>query len=315
LGETFDATKLTPWTNSASGRIYAMPFVGVVQGVYYNKDIFDKYFLEVPKTWEEFKLTASALTFADENLIPIANALNQSEDSEMFMSIAANFLGGPEGRQRFMQTDGTSLCYDNQRIVRLFQAIEDLKPYLPENTATISSQTSKELFLQGKAAMLFGGSWDVQTISQQANFNWDVFPVPAPFLNTTYIIFQPDIGIGINRATQHPEEARLFLEWLMTPDAVNSMTQKLPGFYPLRLVEVTPGSDPNDTKFLNLVYDNPSDIRWMYTEISNGSPSALEIIRRSLYEMMASDLTPRDAATHLQSGLGEWYEPAQNCRR
>lgn len=314
LDQNFDTTKLTPWTNSASGRVYAMPFVGVVQGLYYNKDIFDKYFLEAPETWEEFKLTAGALKFADENLIPIANALNQSEDSEMFMSIAANFLGGPEGRQRFMQTDGTSLCYDDNRIVRLFQAIEDLKPYLPENTATISSQTSKELFLQGKAAMLFGGSWDLQTISQGASFAWDVFAVPAPFASTTFVIFQPDVGIGINRATQHPDEAKLFLEWLMTPEAINLMAQKLPGFYPLRLVEVTPGSDPNDSKFLNLVYDYPSDIRWMYTEISNGSPSALEIVRRNLYEMMAFDLSSRDAALRLQNGLGEWYEPAQSCR-
>lgn len=314
LRENFDETKLIPWTNNAFDLTYAVPFVGVVQGVYYNKDIFDKYFLKAPENWEEFKLTLTALKFADENLIPIANALNQSEDSEMFMSIAANFLGGPEGRERFMQTDGTSLCYNDSRVVRIFQAIEDLKPYLPENAATINSQTSKELFLQGKAAMLFGGSWDLQTISNKANFNWDVFAVPAPFLSKTYIIFQPDIGIGINRATQHPEEAKLFLEWLMSPEAINLLAQKLPGFYPLRLVQITPGADPNDTKFLNLVYDYPSDIRWMYTEISSKSPGALDIIRRDLYEMMTTDLTPREAANRLQAGLGEWYEPAQNCR-
>lgn len=213
-----------------------------------------------------------------------------------------------------MQTDGTSLCYDDNRIVRAFQAIEDLRPYLPEDAATISSQTSKELFLQGKAAMLFGGSWDLQTISNEAVFNWDVFAAPAPFPSQTYVIFQPDIGIGINRATPYPEEAKLFLEWLMTPEAINLMAQKLPGFYPLRLVEITPGSDPNDTKFLNLVYDYPTDIRWMYTEISSKSPSALEIVRRSLYEMTAFSLTPQEAASRLQAGLGEWYEPAQNCK-
>jgi len=314
LRQNFDDTKLTPWTNNAFGLTYAVPFVGVVQGVYYNKDIFDQYFLNVPETWEEFKLTLTALKFADENLIPIANALNQREDSEMFMSIAANFLGGPDGRERFMQTDGTSLCYNDTRIVRIFQAIEDLKPYLPENAATINSQTSKELFLQGKAAMLFGGSWDLQTISNGASFNWDIFAVPAPFLSETYVVFQPDIGIGINRATQHPEEAKLFLEWLMSPEAINLLAQKLPGFYPLRLVEITPGSDPNDTKFLNLVYDYPSDIRWMYTEISSKSPGALDIIRRALYEMMAFGLTPKEAADRLQAGLGEWYVPAQSCQ-
>ena len=314
LSQNFDETKLTPWTNSAFGLTYAMPFVGVVQAVYYNKDIFDRYFLEPPKTWEEFKLTANALQSADPNLIPIANALNQNEDSEMFMSIAANILGGPEGRRQLMKTDGTSLCYNNYRVVQTFQAIKDLKPYLPKNAATINSQTSKELFLQGKAAMLFGGSWDLQTISEEASFNWDIFAVPAPYSQQTYVIFQPDIGIGINRATRHPEEAKLFLNWLMSPEAINLLAQQLPGFYPLRLVEITAGANPNDTKFLNLVYDYPSDIRWMYTEISSKSPTALEIIRRDLYEMTAFGLTPQEAADRLQAGLGEWYEPAQNCK-
>lgn len=100
----------------------------------------------------------------------------------------------------------------------------------------------------------------------------------------------------------------------MSPEAINLLAQKLPGFYPLRLVQITPGADPNDTKFLNLVYDYPSDIRWMYTEISSKSPGALDIIRRDLYEMMTTDLTPREAADRLQAGLGEWYEPAQNCK-
>ena len=314
LENNFDSTKLTPWTNSGSGFYYAVPFVGVVQGVYYNKDIFDEYFLEVPTTWEGFKLTANSLKLADENIIPIANALNQTEDSEMFMSIAANFLGGPEGRERFMQTDGASLCYDNERVVRTFRAIEDLKPFLPENAASINSQTSKELFLSGQAAMLFGGSWDLQKISKEADFEWDVFAVPAPLFNPTYVIFQPDIGIGINSASAHPEEAALFLEWLMTKDAVNLASRSLAGFYPLGRLEATSTGGPDDAKFLRLVNDYPADIRWMYTEISNKTPSALEIVREDLYRMMAFGLTPQEAAGHLQAGLGEWYEPAQSCK-
>ncbi len=314
LEQNFEKTKLIPWTNSSFELTYAMPFVGVAQGVYYNKDIFDKYFLEVPETWEDFRLTANALKLADESLIPIANALNQSEDSEMFMSIAANFLGGPEGREKYMRTDGTSLCYNDASIVRAFQAIEDLKPYLPENAARINSQTSKELFLQGNAAMLFGGSWDLQKISNEADFNWDVFAVPASFVQRTYVIFQPDIGIGINRATPHPDEAKLLLEWLMTREAVNLTSEKLPGFYPLGTTQVTRSSDPNDEKFLTLVNDYPADIRWMYTEISNKTPSALEIVRQSLYEIAALDLPAQAAADRLQAGLGEWYEPAQNCK-
>lgn len=179
----------------------------------------------------------------------------------------------------------------------------------------ITSQISKELFLQQKAVMLFGGSWDLKKITEKASFNWDVFAVPAPSSQKTYVIFQPDIGIGINRATAHPAEARMFLEWLMTKDAVQLMAENLPGFYPLNKREASHGSNSNDTKFLNLANNHETDIRWMYTEINSQQPGAADIVRTSLYQMMTGSLTAAEAAQNLQNGLGEWYEPAQTCRK
>lgn len=312
LTGNYDARSLVPWENR-SGDYYAVPFVGVVQGVYYNRELFAEYGLRVPTTWNEFLRHLETIKRQDPQMIPIANALNQTEDSEMFMSLAANFLGGSAGRERLMQTDGTNLCYNDQQVVDVFRAVEMLKPYLPEDAATINSQTSKELFFSQKAVMLFGGSWDLKTVSEGAEFDWDVFALPGPVSNT-YVIFQPDIGIGLNRDTAHYEEARLFLEWLMTEDAVNLTSENLAGFYPLNRNKPRESSDLDDMKFLNLVNSFPTDIRWTYTEISNQVPSALEIVRRDLYNMLTLNLTPEEAAQNLQNGLGEWYEPAQNCQ-
>jgi raffinose/stachyose/melibiose transport system substrate-binding protein len=310
----YDPTKIVPWTNK-SDDYYAVPFVGVVQGVYYNKDLFKKYNLAVPNTWDEFMAAVKMIDTQtmDPNMIPIANALNQTEDSEMFMSIAANFLGGPNGRESLMRRDGTSLCYNSNTVVRAFQAIEDLKPYLPKDAATINSQNSKELFFKQEAAMLFGGSWDLQTVSSKANFDWDVFAVPSPTLST-YVIFQPDVGIGINRESAHQPEAQLFLQWLMSKEAVDLTAENLAGFYPLNKLEASKAANIDDAKFLKLVNTYDEDIRWMYTEISSKIPGADAIIRKDLYNMVAFDLTPQEAAQHLQSGLGEWYEPAQSCK-
>ena len=313
ITDNYDETKIAPWKSSV-GNYYAVPYVGVVQGVYYNQDLFDAYGISVPKTWNEFLNNLKVISEKDPKVTPIANALNQKEDSEMFMSIAANFLGGPDGRQRFMLTDGNSLCYTNSRVVDAFGAIEDLKPYLPENADTIGSNTSKELFFDGKAVMLFGGSWDLQKVSEKVDFNWGVFAVPAPAPKQTYVIFQPDIAIGVNKDSPNQEEARLFLEWLMSEEAVNLTAQNLAGFYSLNNNKPTASSGADDGKFLQLVRDYPGDIRWMFTEISNKTPAAADMIRKDLYRMVAEDLTPLEAAQDLQNGLGEWYEPAQNCK-
>jgi len=313
IDENYDETKIAPWKDDA-GTYYGVPYVGVVQGVYYNQDLFNRYDIAVPETWGDFLQNLRVIAEKDPTIIPIANALNTNEDSEMFMSIVANFLGGPDGRALLMRTDDTSLCYNNSRVVSAFNAIENLIPYLPENADTIGSNTSKELFFDQKAVMLFGGSWDLQKVSEKAGFNWGVFAVPAPSSKQTYVIFQPDIAIGINNASPYQEETRIFLEWMMSDEAVNLTAQNLAGFYPLNVNKPATGSGSDDEKFLKLVREYPADIRWMFTEISNKTPAAADIIRRDLYRMVADDLTPLQAAQDLQNGLGEWYEPAQSCK-
>ena len=315
MDEHYGTTKITPWKDR-SGTYYAVPFVGVVQGVYYNKDLFDQYGLSVPETWGEFLVLLDKIVSQDPHMIPIANALNENEDSEMFMSIAANFIGGPEGRALLMAKDGNSLCYDSSRVVSAFRAIEQLKPYLPEDAATIKSQKSKELFFNQEAVMLFGGSWDLQKVTHEAaGFDWGVFAVPAPSYRQTFVIFQPDIGIGINKDSPHQEEARLFLEWLMTKQAVDLTAKNLAGFYPLNNTKPSIAGSGDDQKFLNLALRYPGDIRWMFVEISNEVPRADKIIIKDLHDIIANGLTPEEAAQNLQAGLGEWYEPAQSCKR
>jgi raffinose/stachyose/melibiose transport system substrate-binding protein len=100
----------------------------------------------------------------------------------------------------------------------------------------------------------------------------------------------------------------------MSPEAVDLTAQNLAGFYPLNRNQAAVGSGPDDQKFLDLVNNYPGDIRWMFTEISNKTPSAADIIRRDLNRMITDDLTPQEAAKNLQDGLGEWYAPAQSCK-
>jgi raffinose/stachyose/melibiose transport system substrate-binding protein len=177
--------------------------------------------------------------------------------------------------------------------------------------------------------MLFGGSWDVGLFSKEARFNWSVFAPPSPDGKKTHIIFEPDTGIGINKASPNKEEARLFLQWL-TADGAKASEKYLPGRYPL-INEAGQSSavaaTGYDAVFSQLTTSYPSDIRWMTAEVDSQYPRASEIVRQALYEMIAGRtvitgsgdlelqyLSAREAAERLQTGLGEWYEPAQSCQ-
>jgi raffinose/stachyose/melibiose transport system substrate-binding protein len=161
--------------------------------------------------------------------------------------------------------------------------------------------------------MLFGGSWDVKTF-EQAQFDWGVFPVPAPRGRQTQVIFQPDIGMGVNRSTSHPAEAQLFVKWLMDKRSTPIVTTNLPGFYPLGNVEAGTSPNTHDVEFLSMAANNATDVRWIFIGISDHYPRASDIVREALNEMAAQKLPAETAAKRLQEGLAEWYTPAQICR-
>jgi ABC-type glycerol-3-phosphate transport system substrate-binding protein len=308
LEDTYSVEKRDPW-QSMWGTYYAVPFVGVVQGVYYNRTIFHKLDLTVPTTWEEFLSVAETLKTA--GYIPVANGLNNSEDSEMFMSIATNYIGGSAGRAKY---ENGSLCFNNSQVVEAFQVMENLLPYLPEGAANLGSKASKQLFRNQRAAMLFGGSWDVKELENE-KFDWSVFPVPAPKGRETFVIFQPDIGIGVNADTPYRDEALVFINWLMDKASAPAVAANLPGFYPLGNVESGVSSNTHDVEFLRLASGYSTDVRWIFTGISDYYPRASDIVRQALYEMASKKITGGVvAANRLQNGLAEWYAPAQTCK-
>ncbi len=309
--QEFDENRIEPWRNQL-GEIYGMPFGGVIQGVYYNKDIFDRLGLKEPQTWQEFLETARVLKEA--GVIPIANTLKDNQDSEMFQSLSINYIQGPEGRS-LLSSGGLNLCFNGARVTGAFNAIADLREFLPADADEMTSETSKSLFLDGQAGMLFGGSWDLTTF-QKASFNWGVFAPPAPTGMETFIILNPDVAIGVNKNSPHREESLLFIEWLTSQQAVDAVAIYLPGFYPLRNLSPSNIARQQETDpFLGISNKYSSDARWVYIDISSQIPRADEIVRYALRDIFRGEITGRQAADRLQAGLAEWYRPAQECLR
>jgi len=316
LKENFDAAKTSGFKNE-KGDYYAAPYVGVIQGVYYNKAIFKQLNLSVPKTWEE--LLSVSKTLKDADYIAIANSANPTEESDFFMTITPAFLGGQKGRAQYMVANGATRCFNDPYATRAFQALADVVPYLSADATSINSYTSKERFINQKAAMLFGGSWDVGYFSGKAKFDWGVFAAPAPAGQQTYVVFAPDIAVGVNAniPLAHQQAALRFLQWLMTPESLNMTVESLPGFYPLSKTKINQSANAHGAEFQRLALDYPTDIRWAYSEISmtNQYPRATDLFQSGLNEIVLHNLSAQKAADRLQSGMAQWYAPAQNCKK
>jgi raffinose/stachyose/melibiose transport system substrate-binding protein len=270
----------------------------------------------VPKTWEDLiaaakKLKAAAIT-------PFANGLKDEWDINevVWMGLVPSVIGGLDGRNAYLNGQ---TCFNDAKMVSSFQEIADLKPYLPNGFAAIGVNDAENLFFQGKAAMMFDGSWSIKLYEQSnLSFKWSVFQIPAPAGKDLYETFHIDAAIGMNAATKNPEAAKLFLQWLETKDFNDAFANNIPGFFPMSKTPTTI-TDPVAAAFLTFNSNaKGTDIRFTWDKIQSGptgKQGAYNLALAGADAVLKGTMTPQQAADSLQAGLAEWYAPAQTCKK
>lgn len=138
---------------SYDGEQYAFPFVGTVNAMYYNKDVFaDAGISEPPETWDEFLDAAEKIKALDGDEVPYALALG-SEGGHGEFGVWARANGGG-------WKDGADWAINSDRNVETLEFLRDLTVehgYTQSNPGqTNRADGTWPLFAQGKAAMVYG---------------------------------------------------------------------------------------------------------------------------------------------------------------
>lgn len=146
---------------------YAVPTTGYWEGLFCNKDLFDKYNLELPTDWN--KLTRAIKTFRANGIIPIAVSLNDIPHYWIeFLLMSAS------SAEEFEQIPDIA----PESWVKGLSVLKDLRDMdaFPEDTDTIDNDMAGNLFKEKKAAMQLDGSWYLGGIPDQENTVVSMFP-------------------------------------------------------------------------------------------------------------------------------------------
>ena len=128
--------------------------------------------------------------------------------------------------------------------------------------------------------------------------------------DTCYISDHTDIGIGMNAASDNPEAAKTFLNWVASSEFSNIFANSLPGFFPLSNASVAL-EDPLAQEFISWRSKCESSIRSTYQILSRGTPNLENDTWNASVAVIKGDESPEDAGKRLQDGLASWYAPQQ----
>jgi raffinose/stachyose/melibiose transport system substrate-binding protein len=257
--------------------VYAVPWTAQTFGLFVNNQIMQELNLQPPETWDD--LIAMAPTIRDAGYTPLVWG-NQARNvcPDFWLPLVTQYGGDVYALDDLTEEGVTWNSEPVVQSLELLKRLVDAGAFV-EGINGVTEEQGQQLFYQGRAAMLFGGSWLPATIAEQAPEelanNYSVHPNPALEAGGRHWTANGSgEGWAVNAQSPNQELAIEFVEYMFSPE--------------------------------------------VYTNVITGSqnlpsmPSAVDQIENEKVQTMATWL--EDGANHILFGQGSWDAVSNVCQ-
>lgn len=207
-----------PMTDT-DGKLYGMPVNLEGYGFVYNKDLFEKAGIkEPPANITELKDAAEKLK--DSGTTPFSAGYGE------WWVIGQHLLNIPFAQQEdpiaFIEGlyDGTEKFTDNEQFKQFKEVLDTEINFGNDNPLTTDYNTQVTQFAAGQTAMLQQGNW-TENMIYEVNPDMNMGFLPIPISDDENADRLP-VGVPnnwvLNKNSEHLDEAKLFLEWMVSSD-------------------------------------------------------------------------------------------------
>jgi ABC-type glycerol-3-phosphate transport system substrate-binding protein len=204
-----------------NGQVYAVPYAVSVYGLWVRKDLFEQAGLPLPTTFDELLNAARVLTKGD--MYGIALPAGQNIATVNYFSIFLWQNGGD-----YFSCDG-KVIFGQPQALEAVKRWAELAQYAPPGYSTWSYRDQIDSFLNQRVAMsLYGGRLGVQLEETHPELADKVTVIFPPF-------GEQKVTLGVwNRfaiaaGTKNQQEAKDFLQWLVSDDRLLEYDLTVPG--------------------------------------------------------------------------------------
>ncbi|MGX1545188.1 ABC transporter substrate-binding protein [Streptomyces adustus] len=160
-----------------SGKWYGVPNYAEYTMVFYNKDLFAKYKLAEPKSVDE--LTAAMDVFVKNKVTPLANAGAEYIAQQYLYQLALS-QADRSWVDSYELYKGKTDFHDQAWTYAATTFADWVKKgYIAKTSSGTKAEEAGVSFIQGKAPILFSGSWWYGRFQQEAKFDWGSFLWPG----------------------------------------------------------------------------------------------------------------------------------------
>lgn len=307
--KSFPESSQVAWQTDDGKNTYCVPIASVIHGFFYNKKVFAELGLSTPVTEADFFAALDKIK-AQGKVAPIAlGTADQWETNQIvFTGIGPNHWKGEEGRKALIA--GTKKFTDPE-FVSTWETMAKWAPYLPKGYQAQTYGDSQNLFGTGRAAIYPAGSWDISYFEGNSKVDFGAFKPPVQKAgDPCYISDHTDIAMGVNSKSKNKADANVFLGWLASKEFADLYTNKVTGFFSLSNHKIDV-KNPVAKEMISWRNQCKSTIRLNAQIMNRGTPSMENELWNVSSQVLNLKMSPKDAATQIQTGFAKWYTPAK----
>ncbi|MFJ5836225.1 extracellular solute-binding protein [Streptomyces shenzhenensis] len=163
-----------------SGSWYGVPNYAEYTMVFYNKDLFAKYGIARPQTFDE--LTAAMDAFARKGITPLAGAGAEYPAQQYLYQLALS-EADRSWVDAYQLYQGETDFHDAAWTYAATTFADWMKKgYFSRTSSGSKAEDAGVSWIRGKAPMLFSGSWWFGRFAEEATFDWDTSLWPGSAL-------------------------------------------------------------------------------------------------------------------------------------
>lgn len=229
--EPFQANVLDSFKQvvKSEGRIYGAPIqTGMGGGILYNKKIYAKLKLQVPKTWEQFQKNNAAIKAA--GLVPVIQTFKDTWTSQLF--VLGDFYNVQTSDPQFAEnyTNNKAKYASSAAAIKGFKRQEEVfkAGYLNKDFASAGYEDGLRMVSKAEGAHYPMLTFAIGTIaSNYKEYLNDVgfFAIPGDDASKNGLTAWMPPGMYIPKSTSHLAEAKKFVAFIGSVDGCNAQTK------------------------------------------------------------------------------------------
>lgn len=196
------------------GVTYSLSTQNTAWVLYYNKDLFAEHNVAVPTTYDE--LLAAAKVFKDAGIIPVAIAGVDGWPVTKWATAVLGQVAGSNASQLIRSSIDNEDFSDPAWLESFQLGARDAQELFGYGFETCDYATSQNMFMNGKAAMWWMGSWEMG-ITPDFNVGAFAFPQVSAEGDGALLAYA-DGGIGVCSYSEHKDVAMDIVSYYVSPE-------------------------------------------------------------------------------------------------